>query len=153
MIVFDNIEEIFIFKILFSMIYVNSDVDYMTFRLNKVLYNLNKFATILCYDDFNVEIVCKTRHHLGMYQVTSVLISIRLASSKCIVDLNHVHLKQLLLINMPWLTHSGRDKMAAISQTTHWNPFSLMKIFEFRLKFHWSLFLRFQLIILQHWSR
>ena len=51
------------------------------------------------------------------------------------------------------LTHWGRDKMAAISQTTLSNPFSWMKIFEFRLKFHWSLFLRFQLIIIQHWFR
>ena len=51
------------------------------------------------------------------------------------------------------LTHWGRDKMAAISQTTFSNPFSWMKIFEFRLKFHWSLFLRFQLTIFQHWFR
>ena len=41
----------------------------------------------------------------------------------------------------------------AIFQTTHSNPFSWIKIFEFRLKFHWSLFLRFQLTIFQHWFR
>ena len=46
------------------------------------------------------------------------------------------------------LTHWGRDKMAAIS-----HAFSWMKMFEFRLKFHWSLFLRFQLTIFQHWLR
>ena len=40
------------------------------------------------------------------------------------------------------LTHWGRDKMAAISQTTLSNAFSWKKILEFRLKFHWSLFLR-----------
>ena len=51
------------------------------------------------------------------------------------------------------LTHWGWDKMAAISQTTLSNPFSWMKIFEFRSKFHWSLFLRFQLTIFQHWFR
>ena len=28
-----------------------------------------------------------------------------------------------------------------------------MKMYEFRLKFHWSLFLRVQLTILQHWLR
>ena len=44
-------------------------------------------------------------------------------------------------------------QMAAISQTTLSNPFSWMKVFEFRLKFHWSLFLRFQLTIFQHWFR
>ena len=46
------------------------------------------------------------------------------------------------------LTHWGRDKMAAIS-----HAFSWMKMFEFQLKFHWSLFLRFQLTIFQHWLR
>ena len=40
------------------------------------------------------------------------------------------------------LTHWGRDKMAAISQTTFSNGFSWMKLLEFRLKFHWRLFLR-----------
>ena len=38
------------------------------------------------------------------------------------------------------LTHWGRDKMDDISQTT----------FEFRLKFHWSLFLRVQLTIFHY---
>ena len=33
------------------------------------------------------------------------------------------------------------------------NGFSRMKMFTFRLKFHWSLFLRVQLIIFQHWFR
>ena len=51
------------------------------------------------------------------------------------------------------LTHWGWDKMAAISQTTLSNPFSWMKIFQFRIKFDWSLFLRFQLTIFQHWFR
>ena len=49
------------------------------------------------------------------------------------------------------LTHWGRDKMAAFSQTTLSNAFFLMKILEFRLKIHWSLFLRVLLTIFQHW--
>ena len=56
----------------------------------------------------------------------------------------------------PWvllLTHWGRDKMDAISQTTFSSVFSWMKMFEFRLQFHWSLFLRVQLTIFQHWFR
>ena len=40
------------------------------------------------------------------------------------------------------LTHWGRDEMNNISQTTFSNVFSSMKMFEFRLKFHWSLFPR-----------
>ena len=52
-----------------------------------------------------------------------------------------------------FLIHWGRDNMDAISQTTFWSAFSWMKMFEFRLKFHWSLFLRVQLTIFQHWFR
>ena len=47
------------------------------------------------------------------------------------------------------LTHSGRDKMAAVLQTTLSNAFSWIKMLEF----HWSLFLRFQLTISQHCFR
>ena len=40
------------------------------------------------------------------------------------------------------LTHWGWDKMAAVSQKTFSNVFYWMKMHEFRLRFHWSLFLR-----------
>ena len=43
--------------------------------------------------------------------------------------------------------------MATISQTTFSNAFSWMEIYEFRLQFHWSLLLRDQLTIIQHWVR
>ena len=39
------------------------------------------------------------------------------------------------------LAHSGRDKMADIFQTTFWNAFYWVKMYEFRLRFHLSLFL------------
>ena len=45
------------------------------------------------------------------------------------------------------LTHWDRDKMAIIFQTTFSNAFSWMKMFEFQLRFHWSLFSRVQLIV------
>ena len=51
------------------------------------------------------------------------------------------------------LTHWGRDKMAAIFQTTLSNGFSWMKMFKFRLRFHWSLLPRVQLTIFQCWFR
>ena len=50
-------------------------------------------------------------------------------------------------------THWGRDEMNNISQMTFSNVFSSMKMFEFRLKFHWSLFPRVQLTMFQHWFR
>ena len=43
------------------------------------------------------------------------------------------------------LKHWDRDKMVDISQTTFPNAFSWMKIYEFRLIFHWNLILRFKL--------
>ena len=51
------------------------------------------------------------------------------------------------------LTHWGRDKVDAISQTTVSDTFSWMKIFEFRLKLHWNLLPRVESIIFQHWFR
>ena len=57
------------------------------------------------------------------------------------------------LIEKPLLTYCGRDKMAAVSQTALSNAFSWMKMLEFRLKFHWSVFPKFQLTIFQHWFR
>ena len=33
------------------------------------------------------------------------------------------------------------------------HAFSFKKMHEFRLRFHWSLFLRFEIIIFQHWFR
>ena len=45
----------------------------------------------------------------------------------------------------------GRHKMAAIFQTTFSNAFSWVKIYEFRLRFHLSLFPRVHLTICQHW--
>ena len=44
----------------------------------------------------------------------------------------------------PWLrlTHWGRDKMVAFSQTTSLNALSWMKMYEFRLKFHLNMFQR-----------
>ena len=51
------------------------------------------------------------------------------------------------------LTHRGRNKMEAISQMIFWSTFSWLEMFEFRLKFHWSVLLRVQLTIFQHWFR
>ena len=44
-------------------------------------------------------------------------------------------------------------QMDAIFQTTFSNAFSSMKMYEFLLKFHWSLFLGVQLTIFHHWFK
>ena len=49
------------------------------------------------------------------------------------------------------LTHWGRDKMDAITQTTFSSAFFWTKMFDFWLKFHWSLILRVQSTIFKHW--
>ena len=63
------------------------------------------------------------------------------------------HVWVIRLVELTHWGHWGRDKMDAILQTPFWSAFSWMKMFEFRLKFHWSLFLRVQLTIFQHWFR
>ena len=70
----------------------------------------------------------------------------------------HSYLTQWLLCwHSPWfgsvLTHWGWDKMAAFSHTTFSKAFSWMKNYEFRFKFHWSLFLRVQFPISELWFR
>ena len=63
----------------------------------------------------------------------------------------NIWLQVMLQWSVDCLTHWGRDKMDAILQTTFSTAFSWMKMFEFQLIFHWSLFLRVQLTIFQHW--
>ena len=57
------------------------------------------------------------------------------------------------LVHWSTLTYWGRDKMAAILQITLSKAFSGMKMLEFQLKFHLSLFLRVQSTIFQRWFR
>ena len=47
---------------------------------------------------------------------------------------------ELTILNI--LTHWGRDEIDAISQTTFANAFSWMKMYWFRVKFHWNYFPR-----------
>ena len=51
------------------------------------------------------------------------------------------------------LTRRNLNNMADIVQTTFSNAFSCKKMFEFWLKFHWSLFLGVQLAVSQHFVR
>ena len=50
-------------------------------------------------------------------------------------------------------THWHRDIMAAIFQTTFSNAFSLTKMYQFQLKFRWSMFRSVHLTTTQHWFR
>ena len=58
---------------------------------------------------------------------------------------------------VPRRRHSLLDHTEAEKNCRHFvdifKCFSWMKMYEFRLRFHWSLFLRFELAIFQHWFR
>ena len=70
-----------------------------------------------------------------------------------VLALNIIKISSLFRLTTDSLTHWSRDKMDVIFQTAFWNWYSWMNMLKFRLKFHWSLFLRFQLTIFQHWFR
>ena len=55
--------------------------------------------------------------------------------------------------NIATLTHWGRDKWTPFRRRHFQMHFLEKKMFELRLKFHWSLFPRVQLAIFQQWFR
>ena len=55
--------------------------------------------------------------------------------------------------NVTVLTHWDGDKMAASFLTTFSTAFSRMKIYIFRLGFHWNLLPRVKLTIFHYWFR
>ena len=62
-------------------------------------------------------------------------------------------IKTLQAVRVRTLTHWGWEKITAILQTTLLNAFSWMKMYEFRFKFHSTLFLDVQLTVFQHWFK
>ena len=109
-----------------------------------------------------------TRQHIPLFSLNLMSNSvtyIRTSIQKSMYPLSHSikwrlqpsdnpdNISLIKLERLCHLPHWGRDKMDAISQTTFSSAFSLIKILEFRLRFHWSLFLRVQLAIFQHWFR
>ena len=103
-------------------------------------------------------ILCYIGVHLGYWLKFSAGIHVVILSQNAIpININnteliyiYIHIYPLLLI----LTHWGRDKRTPFrSQTIISNAFYWMKMFEFRLKFHWSLFPSVQLTIFLQWFR
>ena len=109
--------------VMLSLVYVNIKYFYNFYF---ILQYRSKWPTI--WQDF---------WHLKLVQVVAAQIN------SCV----------LLDQDNTWLTHWGRAKMAAVFQTTFWNAFSWMKMYEFRKRFHWSLLLRVQLAIFQLWFK
>ena len=61
--------------------------------------------------------------------------------------------KLLKLLTVQKLVDWGLTEIITIAQITLSDKFSWRKSFVFRSKFHWSLFVGFQLIICWHWFR
>ena len=97
----------------------------------------------LMYFDANFT-ECFPRNPLSIIRIYEIALKMvitiknKFHPSKCILN---IFCKLVAVLFWPH-THWGRDKMDAISQTTFSSTFSWMKMFEFRLKFHWSFFLR-----------
>ena len=94
-----------------------------------------------------------SKHDLQMWQVKGNLLV-----SRCFITLDVSHFRYVFhgsVVRMSYirLTHWGRYKMVAISETAFSNSFSWMKMYWFRLKFHQSLSPRVQLTIFQHCFR
>ena len=100
----------------------------------------------------NFQQCCKYINKHGSCVIT-ICCALEPVDLSCIRQCFHWSDHALAHVNGPTSTHWGQDKMAAIFQTTFSNAFSWKKMFEFRLKFHWSLFPGVQLTILQHWLR
>ena len=111
-----------------------------------------------CGCEIIVRKISKDRYPLGECHKTALVISQYCSGNGLVPSSNKPSPEPVSDQDLQWhmasLGHNwGRDKMDAISQTTFWSTFSWMKMFEFRWKFHWSLFLRVQLTIFQHWFR
>ena len=115
---------------------------HITYFLTMAIYRL--VYTVLCrtwcrQDQNNVVGI---KRDSPVCQMLLVVAERRLVMFWCNVlrpEHNHTNILQ------KFSTHWGRDIMAAVSQTTFSKTFSWMKMSVFRLKSHWSLFMRFQL--------
>ena len=88
------------------------------------------------------------------FSVLLALCSVKKQVGSCgTISVQLWYLCYVLKWSVTLLTHLCLDKIAAISPTIFPDAFSWMKNFVFWLKFDWSLFLRVQLTITQHWFR
>ena len=128
---------------------IKCSIKWMTWKWsNKIIviikYDIYIYISLAMYSSYETMICSTSREWSTICTLACFLFRYGLISPICI---------DLIQLEPVSLTHWGRDKMDAISQTTFSSAFSWMKMFEFRLKFHWSLFLRVQLTIFNHWFR
>ena len=113
---------------------------YVTWKVRRGLRQIRGlFSRIVRFMPFII-----INHNATSSRICSYLITLYLL---CIQD-THYDIEPMFM-----LTHRGRDNLAAISQTTFSNAFSWMKMNEFLLRFHCSLFPRVKWTKFDHWFR
>ena len=125
------------------------DILHFTKPLYFIFYIANIIYTIIIFPN----------SHSCVFQIP-MIISITHSYDACRYELSDMGIwpfiskpQQPATFQCQGIIHWGPDKMAAILQTTFSNEFSWMLMYEFRLWFHWRLFLRFEFKIFQHWFR
>ena len=117
-------------------------------RINSDGYTIHKTRSILTHWTFHAEISNRHTYYWNQFIIRNI---------PCKHHINHdwcnLSLYLCVLLKEFVLTHWGPDKMTTISQTTSSNAFSWMEMCEFRLRIHWSLFLRAYLTIFHYWFR
>ena len=90
------------------------------------------------------------RRHRACYDVTVMRLACRISIIITIISRcpEHMLARALSQFNSLRPRQNGRH-----FQTTFSNAFSWMKMYQFRLRFHWSLLPRVELTIFQHWFR
>ena len=127
-----------------NLIFMYSFHDIVKFRGPPMLPNGSILFALINHTTIYVTI----QFSCGIRTVEWLMFSGRI-SSHLFSQLHNAEGNDMVAVN----TFQGRDTMAAISQTTHSSVFYWMKILEFGLKFHWSLFPKAGLMIFQHWFR
>ena len=120
---------------------------------NKFQWNFNQDIKIFIHENVSENIICEMAAILSSGRsVKPVMSELWKCPYWISICSNTLLMKPITLcVELFWkknmnmilrLTHWGRDKMAAILQTTYSNPFSWMKMYEFGFKFHCNLVLR-----------
>ena len=114
--------------------------------------NLNKWEQISLkfeskYSNFHEENIHETECLNAVCKKAVILFRPHMLTNCMWSDSKWVH-----LFSRSTSSHWGQDKMAAILQTIISNA-SWVKMYEFWLKFHWSLFWKVQSTTFQHWFK
>ena len=114
-----------------------------------IFFSLNNVLLFSVWDQFPFDVHGRWNWHaivVDFIQPRSNQVEYPMCCYKAVPSPHLILIKFLIPLTCWW-----RDKIATILKTTFSNAFSLMKMYEFNLIFHWSLVLMLELTIFQHW--